>query len=360
VLLACALALGATGCRAEHLGASDPGPRVPARGAPAGAGAWTPPAGTIAYVSERDGRHHAYLYDTTSRETKPLDCGAAVDCYPAAAQRGALALVAAKDGPEGTHEEILLVRDPGPSQVDAARARSLGFASRMVRNPAWTPDGRGVVVESSARGFRDLYLVGRDGGAPKRLTHHEAGSFEPAISPDGRSVAFVSSREGDAEIYLFALTDPRSLRRLTWSRGDDAAPRWSPDGTRIAYVSHRAGAAVVYLMDADGARPRPLAPPGAGVLAQESPAWSPDGARIALVERLRGEARVCVVTVADGGRSWCAPGSDPPSWSPDGSALALSSDHEGDLEIYAASALDGRAHRITERPGPDWLPRWLE
>jgi Tol biopolymer transport system component len=98
-----------------------------------------------------------------------------------------------------------------------------------------------------------------------------------SASPDGRWIAFdligniyrIPAAGGEAEL-------------LTRDAGQSVSyhPRYSPDGRTIAYICDRGGQNNLWLMDADGARPRPLALDLRSRFTH--PAWSPDGKSIAV------------------------------------------------------------------------------
>ncbi len=61
-------------------------------------------------------------------------------------------------------------------------------------NPAWSPDGKQIVINSALP--RDIYVINADGTGLAQLTFHPANEANPDWSPDGRRIAFNSNREG--------------------------------------------------------------------------------------------------------------------------------------------------------------------
>ncbi|MGZ7268981.1 hypothetical protein ACXWOZ_09410, partial [Streptococcus pyogenes] len=57
------------------------------------------------------------------------------------------------------------------------------------------PDGRRIAFSASYDGNTDVYVIGLDGGDPKRLTWHPTPDVVSGWSPDGRRVLFASPRE---------------------------------------------------------------------------------------------------------------------------------------------------------------------
>lgn len=315
-------------------------------------------AGTLLFVSERDGQADIYAVRPDGRGARRLTEAASHD-YPAApAPDGRSLLVVSAQG-EGQEQRERMVLLP----LEGGTGRALGPIAGRVRSPSWSPDGRWLAFESDSASFRDLYRVQADGRGLVRLTNDAEGNFEPAVSPDGRWIAFVSSRDGDSEVYVMPATGGEA-RRLTAFYREDWAPRWSPDGRWIAFLSNREGVDRVYLVAPDGTGLRALGAAGADTaLSEAEPAWSPDGTRIALTLRRRGGgARVAVVDVASG-RAASLSGADElaslPAWSPDGRHVAYTADRGGDADLRIARADGSAAATVVRSPGPDWLPRWI-
>jgi TolB protein len=260
-------------------------------------------------------------------------------------------LITAADGEQGHVERMWL------APLDGGPAVALIPPTRIVRNPAWTPDGAAVVFESDAQSFRDLYRVARGGGAPVRLTDQPNGSFEPDVSRSGQ-IAFGTSRDGNAEVYVMQADGSQPVRR-TEDPGDDVKPRWSPDGSALAWIAHRKGTARVWVSGADGARPLRSQSTGNDL----DYAWSADGRRLAVVvQEGPKQGALQVVEVADGRVVGVldGPGVDEhPAWAPDGAWIAYTAG-EGETSQVVLATPDGEHRRTVSAGGSaEWLPRWV-
>ena len=78
----------------------------------------------------------------------------------------------------------------------------------------------------------DLWLAGRDGSNPRRLTSHPAEENSPIFSPDGSRIAFAAEYDGNTDVYVISV-DGGQPQRLTWhptadfrSTGRPTAARW--------------------------------------------------------------------------------------------------------------------------------------
>ena len=172
--------------------------------------------------------------------------------------------------------------------------------------PVWSPDGQRVAFASAREGSLDVYLIDKDGGAPKRLTTDSGNEtplcfldngtvlFEATNIPTAKSILFasrsfpqvyqVSTEGGRARLFselpmqdldingngdilyhdIKGYEDPyrkhhtSSITRDIWLKqngkftkmttfnGEDRTPRWAPDGSTYYYLSEQDGTFNVY------------------------------------------------------------------------------------------------------------------
>lgn len=134
-------------------------------------------------------------------------------------------------------------------EAEAQQKRPLSaldlYHLRIASDVAVSPDGRRVAyvvtgADSAGNRYRrDLWIAGRDGSDPRRLTWTGGASLgSPAFSPDGRRIAFTTAREGGkSQIWILPLAEGGEAWPLTDLPTGASGPVWSPDGTRIAFVS---------------------------------------------------------------------------------------------------------------------------
>jgi TolB protein len=165
----------------------------------------------------------------------------------------------------------------GDFKASALRKLIPGEGVRVGEQPAWSPNGKEVVVVT----IDHALWVFDAGGKGKHTLFQGAGHycFQPAWSPDGEWIAFASDRDGDPEVYKIR-PDGTELTRLTHSRGIDCRPRWSPDAQWLVFTSNRTGNDDLFLMRADGSGVRNLTQNPA---VDDHAAWAPDGQSIAFV-----------------------------------------------------------------------------
>lgn len=152
------------------------------------------------------------------------------------------------------------------------RELHLGAADR---DPAWSPDGRGLAVVSDRGGPSQVWTVDVSGRNPVPVTGCPPAARWPAFSPDGRLIAIFA--EGAVWVLpvaggkttrlspaataapVFSAQDELAfagldgigiasgtnlgLRTQIETGGPVLALAWSPDGQQLAWIGHRQGSA---------------------------------------------------------------------------------------------------------------------
>ncbi len=125
----------------------------------------------------------------------------------------------------------------------------------------------------------DIWLAGRDGGKPRRLTTHPANEELPKFSPDGQWIAFSADYNNNRDVYIVSVNGGLP-KRLTWHPGNDFVNGWTPDGKNVVFTSHReirnSRSDQLYHVAISGGFPQKQMQ---AVVYRG--AWSPDGKRLA-------------------------------------------------------------------------------
>ncbi len=83
----------------------------------------------------------------------------------------------------------------------------------------------------------DLWRVGIQGGAARRLTSHPGEESNPAISPDGKTLAFTAQYEGPTEVYTMPTEGGLPVRRTFIGEGATVVG-FTPDGKLLYTTEH--------------------------------------------------------------------------------------------------------------------------
>ena len=152
---------------------------------------------------------------------------------------------------------------------------AFAVAPAMPRYPALAPDGGRIAFSWQG----DIWLAPAAGGAAQRLTANPGYDFHPVWFPDGKRLAFTSDRDGSDDVFI-AEIGGGAPRRLTFHEAPDLAQ--GVLGGDVVFTSRRHEAwsrmPAVYRIPAVGGTER-LA---CKVLALEA-VPSPDGRYLALV-----------------------------------------------------------------------------
>lgn len=145
--------------------------------------------------------------------------------------------------------------------------------TRLLQDPAVSADHLAFVYAG------DLWVSGRDGANPRRLTSHAADEGHPHFSPDGDMIAFTANYGGNDDVYVIP-TAGGQPKRLTWHPGDDVVTDWTRDGSSVVFTSARemknGRSSQLYTVPVDGGFPDKVMD---AVMAEA--AYSPNGRQIA-------------------------------------------------------------------------------
>lgn len=113
-------------------------------------------------------------------------------------------------------------------------------AMDRLSDPQVSPDGRWICFVlrttdlDANKGRTDLWMVGTDGSALRRVTSNPAGDFNPRWSSDGKTIYFLSTRSGSSQVWKIA-SDGGEATQVTSLPLDVSNLVLSPDGTRMAF-----------------------------------------------------------------------------------------------------------------------------
>ena len=254
---------------------------------------WSPDGSRVAYISTAEGGQ-AQLY------VRWMESGESVRITGLPHAPSSIAW--SRDGRQIAY--VMVVPQEG-SRLGRTPARPEGAEwaepLQQVTSLQYRADGEGFIRP----GFRHLFVVPADGGAPRQLTfgdfHHD-GPID--WSADGRSIYLSANRSRDwernpieSEIQAVNVATA-AIVPLTDRSGPDTSPVVSPDGRHIAYTGYdeREYAYTqsrLYVMDADGSNRRVLT----GGLDRDvgSPVWAADGRSVYVSYEEGGTVEVCRV-----------------------------------------------------------------
>ena len=135
-------------------------------------------------------------------------------------------------------------------------ASAWGAAPLLLRNPSLGADRIAFLYAG------DIWTVPRQGGDARRLTSIGAVGAGPYFSPDGSQVAYSARERGTMDVYVVG-SDGGVPRRLTWEPTGSLVTGWTPDGKDVLFTSGHASKSVyprLFQIRADGVGPAEALP----------------------------------------------------------------------------------------------------
>src|SRR5579863_107489 len=143
---------------------------------------------------------------------------------------------------------VLLLQDPSPEELEAARDKAKGLKAKPKPRP-WVIDR--MHFKEDELGYLDrrrthLYVFNIADRTQTQITSGDYDDSDPAWSPDGTTIAFASNRTAEpdlnynTDIWTVSASNTdkgKSLVQVTTGPGAEAAPAWSPDGKSIAFTT---------------------------------------------------------------------------------------------------------------------------
>ncbi len=75
------------------------------------------------------------------------------------------------------------------------------FGGSQTGSPRWSPDGRSIAFDSRLEGHSDIFVIGAEGGSPRRMTTDPSENNVPSWSRNGKWIYFSSERSGEWQIW---------------------------------------------------------------------------------------------------------------------------------------------------------------
>jgi serine/threonine protein kinase/Tol biopolymer transport system component len=195
--------------------------------------------------SQLDADIRAYRAPSDGGEAKSLPFGQNGSSVAWARQGNMLAFVSAV-------RVQALYQIPIPIPADAVQPERFIGSRRTENSPAFSPDGRSLVVSSDRSGTFQIYLSDAQGNGATQLTNlfgYTVGS--PFWSPDGRRIVFDARVMGNADVWVMN-SDGSQAQRVTTEPAEDVTGVWAPDGASIVFCSNRSGDQQLWRVPAGG------------------------------------------------------------------------------------------------------------
>lgn len=244
----------------------------------------SPDGRSVAYVKETKGQLDIYVVRVGGRNSVNLTPDSEADDMEPAFS------------PDGESIAFRSERDHGGIFIMGSTGESVRRVTDFGHNPAWSPDGKRLVVGSAFFTFPQdrpapgsLWIVDIATGEKKPLTQDFQDAAQPSWSPHGNRIAYWGLRPGSGQRDLWTIAaDGSELKTGGVAITDDTfvdwSPVWSPNGDALYFSSNRGGTLNLWKLGIDEhsgrvlGEPEPLTVPSGWA---GNPSLSRDGKRLA-------------------------------------------------------------------------------
>jgi Tol biopolymer transport system component len=264
-----------------------------------------------------------------------------------------------------------LIKGPGQKGELAFTTGEHGAAATapgVIRNPAWSSDGKQVVYEKFAYDSKQNQpLYAKDQTFDLRFSGEfpaVSSTRKLALSPFGDVGALRITPFDKIAVYVSDLDGTNRKQLFQQDGGGAFSPTWSPDGQWIVFGygavfnARESKPSQLIMSRADGSEKRELT---SGPLNSGFPSWSPDGTRIVYRVWTKEERSLQILNLDDGMITKLTSGNDNfPVWSPLGDRIGFTRDTGGanSYEIFTIRPDGTDLKQLTHAPGNDAHCAW--
>jgi Tol biopolymer transport system component len=277
--------------------------------------------------------------------------------------------------PQGRAQSIAFVSDrvKGVPQIftmdlDGDNLVQLTDEAEGACQPDWSPDGAQLIFTSPCKSPTEtkyvktaIFRINADGSGRTSLTKVPGGDYDPAWSPNGKRILVTSLQNTRQHIYVMDTNGENRVDISSAMGATDSQARWAPDGNSIIFVTMAGSLPIVFT---GGVDPTNLWRHEFSTVSYStmSPDWSVDN-YILYVLGSRGQVVICPLdsrfTCQNNELSPAYYGTTVARFSPDGQWVLFDMNVKNNRDIYVLPIVGAQEpHRITADPSAETDPAW--
>jgi Tol biopolymer transport system component len=254
--------------------------------------------------------------------------------------------------------------------IDISNGERHLLAQGDALQPAWSPHGYRIAYWARPQGGQgDVWTTSSDGSNPVQVTNQPSMDWNPVWSPDGKYLYFSSDRTGSMNLWRVPIAEKSGKllgepEAVTTGAGTSSQHiSLAQDGRRIAYVSQEE-IKNLRKIAFDSSTEKVVGEAVSitrGSLQGFFPDPSPDGDWLAYYSAGKQQDIFIIRTDGTGMRQLTddAFKDREPRWSPDGKRIAFTSDRNGTSQIWVINHDGSGLQQLTQMPGAHhavWSP----
>ncbi|MBD3182638.1 BamA/TamA family outer membrane protein [Candidatus Poribacteria bacterium] len=158
-------------------------------------------------------------------------------------------------------------------------------------SPAWSPDGKSILIVGLYNGRSDIYMVNMDNNEIDQVTDDVYDDNGPSWHPFENKIIYSSERNGRYKLFSMEMNS-KDIQQITFGSQNDVSPSWSKDGKHIVFTSDMNGIYDVYNITSEGKNLTRLTNILTGCF---NPVYDPDSEKIAMTVYYEGRNDIYIL-----------------------------------------------------------------
>ncbi len=247
------------------------------------------------------------------------------------------------------------------ADYDGSNIKVITSLNTLAIAPRWNNDPLNPLILYSEYTATNLRLMITDLKGNKSIaTNFDGLNMLPAFSPDGKEVVVCLSAEGNSQLYRSIInkkTKRREYVSLTRNKGTNISPTILTDGRIVFCSDYKTKTPQIYIMDKEGKNLACLSDGGFCT----SPVYNSTNNKVAFIKLIEGRGQVMCYDFKTNSTKQITTDSihkEECSWSPCGNYILFATEEKNKKQLVVHSMLTGKQSSITDGTSSITYPAW--